>query len=342
MPDSPAALRPRVAFAMPTADLRDRLLPPPALARLAACAEILTPEPIRRWDDPAIASLLPDLTAVITGWGAPRVTPQLCDAAPGLRLVAHAAGTVRSVFDPACYARGVGVTTAAEANSWPVAQWTLAMIILAGKQVWPRSRWFAEQHAAPSSAIGPTRIGNHGLTVGIIGASRIGRLVLPLLRPHGYRVLLADPTVGPDEARDLGAELVELPALMAGSDVVSLHAPILPSTIGMITTELIASMRDGATFINSARGVLVDHDGLREHCATGRIQAVLDVTDPEPLPADDPLWRMPTVWLTPHVAGSQGRELALLGESAVAEIEALAAGRPPIHPVTAQAYEGAA
>jgi len=122
---------------------------------------------------------------------------------------------------------------------------------------------------------------------------------------------------------------------MSVSDVVSLHAPVLPSTVGMIGARQLARMRDGTTFINTARGVIVDHHALRTELITGRISAVLDVTDPEPLAADDALFGLPNVVLTPHLAGSVGTELHRLTATALQEVEAFAAGRAPLHPVAA-------
>jgi phosphoglycerate dehydrogenase-like enzyme len=122
---------------------------------------------------------------------------------------------------------------------------------------------------------------------------------------------------------------------MAQSRIVSLHAPLLPDTIGMIGRAQLAAMPDGAVFINTARGALVDHDALRDEVLQERISAVLDVTDPEPLLTPDPLYGLPNVTLTPHIAGSMGNELARLGAAAVTEIERFAAGQPQLFPVRA-------
>jgi phosphoglycerate dehydrogenase-like enzyme len=92
-------------------------------------------------------------------------------------------------------------------------------------------------------------------------------------------------------------------------------------------------MKDGATLVNTARGAIVDTDALVEELQSGRISAVLDVTDPEPLPEGHPLRSLPNVFLTPHIAGAQGRELRRLADLAIAEVERFAAGEPPLHPV---------
>jgi phosphoglycerate dehydrogenase-like enzyme len=126
---------------------------------------------------------------------------------------------------------------------------------------------------------------------------------------------------------------VDLDALLATSDVVSLHAPALPSTERMVGAAELARMMNGATLINTARGVLVDHEALTAELRTGRISAVLDVTDPEPLPTGHPLLALPNCVVTPHLAGSQGSELGRLADLVIEEIRRFAAGRPPLHPV---------
>jgi phosphoglycerate dehydrogenase-like enzyme len=106
--------------------------------------------------------------------------------------------------------------------------------------------------------------------------------------------------------------------------VVTLHPPVLDDTIGMIDAEMLALMPDGATLINTARGAIVDHAALERELRSGRISAVLDVTDPEPLPTRSPLYDLPNVFLTPHIAGSMGTELRRIGDDVVASLEHLA------------------
>jgi phosphoglycerate dehydrogenase-like enzyme len=103
----------------------------------------------------------------------------------------------------------------------------------------------------------------------------------------------------------------------------------------MIGKDQLAAMKDNAVLINTARGMLVDTEALIAELRAGRIEAVLDVTDPEPLPADSPLFSMPNVQLTPHIAGAMGNEVPRLLEQAIGEVERLAAGLPLSRPVTA-------
>jgi phosphoglycerate dehydrogenase-like enzyme len=160
--------------------------------------------------------------------------------------------------------------------------------------------------------------------------------VVELLRPFDLEVVVADPYLDDAGAAALGVARVELDELVATSDVVSLHAPDLPETRHLLDGRRLASMRRGATVVNTARGALVDTGALTEAVLSGHVRAVLDVTDPEPLPPDSPLWDHPAVLLTPHVAGSLGTELTRMGDLATSEVERLAAGQPFDHPVRAE------
>jgi phosphoglycerate dehydrogenase-like enzyme len=326
--------RPRVALAMRDEALRDALFSGRLRDRLDAVADCDFAAVVTDFARSPVD--LPPVEVLLTGWGCPRIDATALDQMPALRLVAHAAGTVKGHVDPVCWERRIVVTTAATANAVPVAEFTVAQIVLANKGVAAAASAYRRDRARPLPS---PLVGNYERTVGIIGASTIGRLVLERLKSYDLDVVVSDPTIGPAEAVRLGARLVALDELMAVSDVVSLHAPVLPSTIGMIGAAQLARMRDGATFVNTARGVLVDHDALRAELVSGRISAVLDVTDPEPLAPEDVLFELPNVQLTPHVAGSLGTELRRMTALAIEEVERFAAGRPPGHPVSREDLE---
>ncbi|MGW5124294.1 hydroxyacid dehydrogenase [Streptomyces sp. NPDC004069] len=254
--------------------------------------------------------------------------------APALRAVVHAAGSVKHHITDACWRRGIQVSSAAWANALPVAEYTVAVILLANKQVLRiRDDYRARRGVGHDWAAAYAHIGNYRRTVGVVGASRIGRRVLELLRPHDLELLLYDPYVDAAEAELLGARSVELDELCAAGDVVTVHAPELPATRHLIDRRRLALFRDDATLVNTSRGSLVDQDALVEELLTGRLNAVLDVTVPEVLPADSPLYDLPNVLLTPHVAGSLGGELHRMAAAAVDELARYAAGLPFTHPV---------
>lgn len=270
----------------------------------------------------------PDI--VLGHWGCPVLDESLLDTMPRLRLFAYAAGTVKAIVTPAVWARGVIITSAAAANALPVAEYTLAAILFANKGV-IASR---ERLRDPAVRIRrPRPLGNVAKRVGIIGASLVGRRVIELLAPFDLEVVVADPFLDDDEATRLGVRKVELDELVSSADVVSVHAPDLPSTRQLVGRAELAAMRDGATLVNTARGAIVDTDALVEELRDGRISAVLDVTDPEPLPEGHPLLSLPNAFVTPHVAGALGSELGRLADLALTEIERFVDGLPPLHPV---------
>ncbi|WP_405722912.1 hydroxyacid dehydrogenase [Streptomyces sp. NBC_01537] len=327
----PSAQPPRAVFAMDPVHL-PLLFPPPLMARLRETAAIDPALVVRDFADPAAADALAAAEVLITGWGCPRLDAGVLAAAPRLRTVLHAAGSVRGLVGDAVWARGITVASAVTGNALPVAEYALAMILLAGKDVFAYRDRYRATHAQPSPAE-TAATGNLGRRVGIIGASRVGRRLLELLRPFDLTVFLYDPYVDAAGAAALGAEPLSLDDLLRRSDIVSLHAPDIPETYRMLDRDRLALMRDGGVLINTSRGALVDPVALSEELVSGRLSAVLDVTEPEPLPAGSPLYGLPNVFLTPHIAGSLGNELERLGRIVVDELERLTAGLPPAHEV---------
>lgn len=316
---TPSASRPTIAFAMQPSRTQ-HVLPPALIQRLDMIARVLDSEPMVRFDDDRARKLLGETEILITGWGSPPINEAALAQAPHLKLVAHAAGTVKGLIEDGLFDRNIVVSHAAQANALPVAEFTLAAIIFAGKQVFRfRDLYVADRNRTRTQPIQAEAIGNYGRTVGIIGASRIGRRVIELLAPFDYRILLYDPMVDEAEAARLGVEKTELDALMAAADIVSLHAPSLPATRHMIDVHRLSLMKPGATFINTARGALVDEAALLAALKTRRIDAIIDVTDPEIPEASSAFYDLPNVFLTPHIAGAVGLERTRLGEMAVEE-----------------------
>jgi phosphoglycerate dehydrogenase-like enzyme len=312
-----------------------QLFPEPLMARLSAVLDFDPAFIARDFTEPAAKAALAEAEVVVTSWGAPLLDDATLAAAPNLKAVLHAAGTVKWFIGEAGWKRDLAVCSSAGANAMPVAEYTLASILMAGKGIFRLREDFRKERSFELGYIHP-EVGNFGRTIGIVGASRTGRRVLELLRPFDFTVLLADPFVEAPEAAALGTELVELDELVARSDVVSVHAPDLRETRHLINAERLALMRHGTVVVNTARGNLVDTDALTAEVLSGRLSAVIDVTTPEPLPAHSPLYDLPNVFLTPHVAGSHGNELSRMGLFMVEEAERYVAGEPLRHRVDAE------
>lgn len=328
----PAAKRPATLLVMAPALTLD-LFGSEQEARLARVCTLLARDPLARFDDPRAAALLPRAELLLTSWGCPPLDAAVLDRLPALRAVMHAAGTVKNHVTDEVFARGIVVVSAAAANAIPVAQYTLAAILWAAKGVLALRDRYRETRGWRLWSRELPSVGSFGKTIGVVGASHIGRLVLEWLQPHGLRLLLADPTLDAAQARALGAELVPLDGLLAASDVVSLHAPLLPETRGILDARRLASMRDGAVLVNTARGGLVDAAALEAELVSGRLSAVIDTTEPEVLPASSPLYTLPNVFLTPHIAGSIGCETRRMLDLVLDEIERFGRGEPLRHAV---------
>ncbi|GAA2288047.1 hydroxyacid dehydrogenase [Nonomuraea roseoviolacea subsp. roseoviolacea] len=310
----------------------------PQLRRLRELAELGDPLVTDDLDTPEARRRLREVEVLVTSWGCPRLTEERLAGAPGLRAIFHCAGTVRTFVTDEVWRRGILVTNAADENAIPVAEFTLAAIIFAGKKA-PFLAQDARRHRADwSFATSRGELSNRGRTIGVVGYSRVGRRVVERLRDLEVDVLVADPYADSGEVAAAGARLVELPELLRRSDVLTLHVPALPSTRHLIGAAELAMLRDGATVINTARGSVLDTAALERECVSGRLDAMLDVTDPEPLPADSPLYDLPNVMITPHIAGSLGSETRRMSESALDELDRYLHGRPPRAAVTADEF----
>ena len=303
-----------------------------AIARLVALDRDVPEQLTDEWLLPRLATA----DGVITGWGSLALTEERLAAAPELRYMLHSAGTVKSFVSDALWRRGIRVTSAANVNGRPVAQFVLGLLFACLKDVFGyqvafkrdgRAAWKRGLHVA----------GYYRTTVGVIGAGNVGRELLRFLQPHDFRVLVHDPQLDDAGAKSLGARRADLETLLRESRAVVLVAPNIPENRQMIGAPHLALLQDGAYFINPGRGALVNHDALIAELETGRIAACLDVTDPEPPPEGSPLYTLPNCILTPHVAGSLNDECLRLGNQVLEELTRLVEGRPFENEVTPEA-----
>lgn len=255
---------------------------------------------------------------------------------PRLKAVFYAAGSVQGFARP-LLKRGVRVFSAFAANAVPVAEYTVAQIVLAGKGfLQTMALYSGDGNHRAASAYCNSFPGNYGCQVGLIGAGAIGKLVIRMLKSYRLKVVVFDPFLSEDEAERLGVEKCGLEKLFAESQTISNHLANNPQTVGMLNYGLFRRMKPNATFINTGRGAqVVEADlarALREE--PGRT-ALLDVTDPvEPVDPSGELCRLPNVFLTPHIAGSMAEEIRRMGEYMEEEYRAVAAGLPVRFEVT--------
>lgn len=311
----PAPRRPTVALSMWPDVLAD-VFPAPLLDDLHRRAEVLSPRALVTLDGEGL-ELLARAEVLITSWGGVTIDTQALRQAPRLKAIIHAAGSVKGHLTSDVWDAGVLVSSAVEIGAVPVIEYARAMIFLASHRVISLAGSYRSGTFVPVGG----RQGKVGLRVGIVGASRIGAAVIRSLVAEGWHVSAFDPVVGDEGLRELGAHPLPLDELCRTSDILSLHAPSIPETDRMIDARRLALLPDGATVINTARGSLIDHAALEAECRTGRLDAILDVTEPEPLPAGSGLLQLPNVFVSPHAAGIQGSERALMGAFALDELQ---------------------
>ncbi len=303
----------------------DRIYSPEAREAIGRLVEIgappLTRDALRQQPD-----LLHDVDVLFSGWGAPVLNEAFLAAAPNLKAVFYGAGSIRGMVTDAFWERGILVTSAYAANAVPVAEYTLSQILFCLKRGWHYALAAKRDGRMPARVPVP---GAYRSTVGIVSLGMVGRHVCALLRPFDLKVLAYDPFVSPDAAADLCVELCSLDDLFRRADVVSLHTPWLKETEGMITGAHFAAMKHDASFINTARGAVVNESEMIAVLqARTDIQAVLDVTYPEPPAAGNPLYSLPNVVLTPHIAGSMDGECRRMGDTMLDELRRYLAGEP--------------
>jgi phosphoglycerate dehydrogenase-like enzyme len=316
--------RPRVALLIP-ASRQGEVLTPAALARLRDVAIVIGGDLETAAIASNLASLLADIDAVLTGWGTPPLTEGALAGASRLKLIAHAAGSVKRLVPTSAFARGITVCHAANVIADAVAEHTILAILLGLRQAHLMDRALKDGVPWREAAIANQRqLATR--TVGLVGLGYVGRKVARLLKAFGPRVLVFDPYIRPEDAVALGVELIGLDALFQESEVVSVHAPITPETHHLIDARQLSLLRDGAIFVNCARSWVVDQQALLDTLQTGRIWAALDVFDEEPLPVDSPFRALPNVLLTPHQAGYTVDTYHQQGAAIVEEIARFFAG----------------
>ncbi|MFV0258563.1 MAG: NAD(P)-dependent oxidoreductase [Acidimicrobiales bacterium] len=237
--------------------------------------------------------------------GGSRWDGPMFDRAPGLQVVARVGIGVDSVDLDEATRRGVAVTNTPDGPTVSTAEHAVALMFSVTKTIGVHQQ--RRRDATGGYAASSTAVELDGLTLGLVGYGRIARRVARIARAVGMTVLATDPALdaGSLAADDELVELVDLDRLTARADVISLHCPLLPTTERLFDTDRFDRCRRGVVLINAARGGVVDHDALLAALDDGRVAgAGLDVTDPEPLPADHPLLHRDDVVVTGHVASS--------------------------------------
>ena len=262
-------------------------------------------------DKESIIKTIEGATIAVTSWGNEAIDEEVLSHCPDLKFVAHAAGSVKPIVSDALWDKGVRVLSSACPLGEGVAETALGFTLSASKNFYALNT---------SVKNGGWEQGKENITelfdikIGVIGGGWAGKHYIKLLQNFYVDVLLYDPFISAEAAKALGAEKVELETLLKEADIVSIHAPSIPSTYHMINADSLKLMKKDAVLINTARGTIIDEAALYEHMKNGGLKyACIDVFDPEPPAKDNPLLTLDNVIVTPHLAGLARNGLKRIG-----------------------------
>ncbi len=276
-----------------------------------------------------------DASVIVTTWGSPKVEASVLESAPELKFIFHAAGTVKSIVDAELMKRGVRVSSAANVLGRNVAITTFGLMLVAVKKI----PWW-NQHIKNTGGWRENKellqctneIGT--VNTGVISMSHVGKNLVSLLKNVTDNILVYDPYWKAEDIKNYGGIKADgLYEIAEKCEVVALCAPLLKSTEGMLDKKFFMKMKDGAVFVNASRGAILDEGALVEELKKERIFACLDVTNPEPPPADSPLRTLKNIMLAPHVAGIVNSGLQDMGRFCVEEVIRLLEGRELVNEV---------
>ena len=330
--------KPRVFIAADPENMA-QIFPEHVLEKLREFADPKLNDLGRRLTADEVAERLADCDALLTTWGAPRLTPRELKAAPRLKIIAHAAGSLRPLIAPEVLDLGVTVTHAAAVIAPMVGEMALALALACLRRLTQHDRVMKADRTFGEEQRPAVNHSLLGAKVGVVGLGKTAVEFVKLLKPFECEIRAYDPFARPELAAEWGVRLAGLEEVLRHSRVVALHAANLESTRHIIGREQLAMLPDGAVLVNTARGRLIDEEALVAELRTGRIWAGLDVTDPEPPAPDSPLRRLPNVILTPHIAGPVTGRRWRLGDAMVEELRRFfVEGKEPRFKVTKEQF----
>ncbi len=292
----------------------------------AAGFEVVGPPHQGRLTEADLLEWLPRSDAIIAG--GETIPGSIIAASPGLRVIARTGVGYDAVDVAAASARKIAVTITPGTNQEAVAEQTFALLLALVKDITTHDRAIRQGTWVRTPLPRPLR----GLTMGIVGLGRIGQAVATRAIAFGMKVIAFEPVENRPFNERHGITPVTFETLLAESDVVSLHFPLVEPTKGLFNRATFAKMKPGALLINTSRGGLIVEADLVEAIRSGRLGgAGLDVFNHEPPEPDNPLWSLPNVVLTPHLAGVDTRSMADMAEMAAQIIVDLHQGRWPGH-----------
>ena len=279
-----------------------------------------------------------DVDGVVVSHGSPMISAEVMDGAPELKIVGELEGDrfAYRIDVEAAWERGIRTVDTTHGSSYPVAEWALGLILISLRNAGASFRRIlaGEAPEARQNGFGYVHGELTGKRVGLIGCGHIGRRLVKLLRPFEVEIRVYDPYMASELPDAIGVVKTSLENVLSKSDVIVCLAPLTPATAGMIGRRELDLIPSNSVFVNVSRGAVVDSDALIARLKRGDIVAGLDVFDPEPIPPDSEIIRLPNTFLSPHIAGvtlpSRHRFFSLM----VDELERFFRGEEPLFELT--------
>jgi len=296
--------------------VHDHYLPPEELKRLARfadpswfpCAGGRVFQANESPDAPALlGEQMSGADAMVVCHGAPPIDGDLMDLAPKLRFIGELEGDrfAHRIDLEAAWERNIRTVDTTQGSSYPVAEWALGLVLVCLRN---GGALFRRMIAGETPGIEKRKSAGmlYGKRVGVIGCGHMGRRLIKFLQPFEADIWVCDPYIPAELPEALGVLQTSLDQLMSRCDVIVCMAPLTPRTRGMIGSRELELIRPGAVFVNVSRGAIVDSTALIARLRRGDITAGLDVFDPEPVPSDSEILRLPNVFVSPHIGGTSG------------------------------------
>ena len=313
-----------------------RMISPDSIKILEKFAEIRHTGTENPADKNEMKRLLNGADACITSWEVAPLDAEIISSAASLKAVVHMGGSVKRMVSDELFKKGVRVFGASPVLAETVAETALGFMIIGMKKGWEIAAAVKDGGWREYPCWPPREL--RGKTVGIIGASQVGRHVIKLLKLFKVDILVYDPFLSKEDEKLLNVRSVKLSELAAESDVISLHAPVNANTKQMLNSDIFKVMKDNALIVNTARGALIDEPALINELSSGRFYAVLDVSDPEPPVVDSPLRKLSNVTLFPHFAGCI-EDCSDMSLRAAEELRRYFSGENPLYEITREMFD---
>lgn len=308
----------KILVLMPENAVRQQFLTPANTLLLEEVGDVVWNQTGRQYTTQELQTLLPEMDALITGWGCPRIGIDVLGKGKYPGILAHTGGTIAPYVDAGTYQAGIHVVSANELYAKSVAEGTLAYMLSALRRI---PYW---DHMVKSGSWRGAEFENYGLfgkRVGLTGFGATVRHLLPLLKVFDTEILVCSGHLSSEECQVYGVKPAGLEEIFSTCDVISLHNALTDTTRHMINGNLLGMIQDGAVLINTARGAVIDQQALISALSERRFTALLDVFETEPLELDSPLRSMDNVILVPHMAGPTSDLYERVGRTMIEEIK---------------------